>query len=334
MRSILFAILLVTASACGGKQPKSSAPPPPLTDTKAQAEPPRAPVQEEEEEPEPPVPQGPLELTLHAPEVTVKLLSPGKGKRAPLKLTPKAGTRQQMELAIDFRGKQKAPPELGGDQEDIAPTLVLLADVETKEVATGGETQFQMTIQDVDARDVPGARPADKFKEALSSLANATIGGAVKPNGSTGDLTLRVETPDRGTLEAMALIKMSLMPMWPLLPTEAVAPGAKWRVTSKHLIADRLVITQTTDYELVGKKGSAWTIKGTAKVSGTEQDIQGAKFDGIGGTGSTEVTLSDGMLVPATKQQLATDFTATAQLPEKTLTLVFHLEQSNAVTPR
>lgn len=334
MRRSLF-VILMAAAACGGKQ-KSSTPPPPLPEPQTAETKPAEPPKEEPKAPEPEIPEGPVELTIPAPEVTVKLVNPGKGKRAPLKLAAKAGDKQAIELTMDFAGKQTAPPELGGSSEQVAPTVVLTADVEAKEVASDGATKFQLTIKDVDARDMPGARtPGAEFKQELMSLTGATIDGAVNPNGSTSDLTLRVEKPDQHTLGAMGLLKLSLMPMWPVLPSEAIAPGAKWTVVQKAKVAERLEVTQTTDYQLVSKKGKTWTIKGTTKVSGADQDIEGATFGSIGGSGTTEATINEGALLPAAKQTVKTDFTATAEpAPNQKVSLVFHLEQANAVTPK
>ena len=47
----------------------------------------------------PPVPTGPLEVKVAATQTTVKLVSPGKGKRVPLRLTPKAGAKQLTGVA-------------------------------------------------------------------------------------------------------------------------------------------------------------------------------------------------------------------------------------------
>lgn len=338
MRRSLFVFLI--AAACGGSQ-KSTTPPPPLPEPKAEtkpAEPPKEDVAQEPQEPE--VPQGPVDLTLPAPDVTVKLVSPGKGKRVALKHTSKAGDKQSVELTMDFAGKQTAPPELGGSSEQVAPTVVLLADVESKEVASDGATTFHMTISGVDARDVAGSQtPSAAFKDELLSLTGATIQGSVHPNGSTSDLVLHVEKPDAHTLGAMGLIKLSLMPLWPVLPAEKIGPGAKWTVTQTAKVADQLEVTQTTNYELVSKKGKVWTIKGTTKISGAEQEIgddnQKATFNGIGGSGTTEATINEGTLLPALKQSVKTDFTATAEpAPDKKVSLVFHLEQANAVTPK
>jgi hypothetical protein len=335
MRRSFFVIVLAVA-ACGGKQ-KSTTPPPPLPEPKAEAKP-EPPKEEVAEAPkEPPVPQGPLAMTITAPKVTVKLINAGKGKKVALKHTSKAGDKQAVEIALDFAGKQVAAPEHGGTIDQIAPTVVLLADAEAKEVATDGATKFNLTISGVDARDKAGAvSTATDFKTELASLTGATIEGAVNANGQVSDLTLRVQKPDKYTIQVLGMVKLSLMPMWPVLPTEAIAPGAKWQVSATTKLADRLDVTHITDYELIAKKGKVWTIKGTTKVTGADQDVgDGAKMGGIAGTGSAEATVNEGTLVPTNKQSLKTDFTASGTDPQqnKTISIAFHLEQENAVTP-
>jgi hypothetical protein len=338
MRRSLF-LVLVAVAACGGKQ-KSTTPPPPLPEPKTAEAKPAEPAKQEPKEAQPQVPTGPVELTLPAPKVTVKLVSPGKGKKAPLKLTSKAGDKQVVELTLDFAGEQQFPAELGGTSKQVAPTVVLVADVEAKEVATDGATKFQMTISGVDARDVPGAKSTGaEFKEELTSLNGATIHGAVNANGAISDLTFRVEKPDQRTAGAMDLVGMSLMPMWPVLPAEAIGPGAKWTVTQTAKVAGQLEVTHTTDYQLVSKKGKEWMIKGTTKVTGAEQQIgdgvQKATFGGISGSGSKEATIAEGALLPSAKQSVKTDFTATAEpAPNQKVSLVFHLEQTNGITPK
>jgi hypothetical protein len=339
LRSFL-PILVAVATACGGS-PKSTTPPPTLPpDTKTEEA--AKPVVEEPKKPEPPpVPQGPIEITLSAPKVEVKLVNGGKGKKTALKLTPKAGTKQSTELTLDFMGGQDGPPETGGKKEEVAPTVVLLADVETQDVAADGLAKFQFTVSGVDVRDKPGQKVGSaEFKGELGSLVGATIGGSVGANGSASDLKLRIEKPDAKSGGALEFVKLSLMPMWPVLPTEPVAPGAKWTVTSKQKLADQLEITKVVSYELVGKKGTAWTIKGTTKITGDEQTVQEAKLGSIAGEGATEVTLTDGALLAAYKQSMATSFTITVTPPAgappeaKQIVIKFHVDQANALTPK
>ncbi len=337
LRSFL-PILVAVAVACGGTS-KPTTPPPTLPDPKTEE---AKPVAEQPKQPEaPPVPQGPIEITLPAPKVEVKLVNAGKGKKAALKLTPKAGTKQSTELTLDFMGGQDGPPETGGKKEEVAPTVVLLADVKTQDVAADGLAKFQMTVTGVDTRDKPGQKVGSaEFKGELGSLIGATIGGSVGSNGSASDLKLRIEKPDAKAGGALEFMKLSMMPLWPVLPAEPIGPGAKWTVTSSQKIADQLEIKKVVSYELVGKKGTAWTIKGTTKVTGDEQNVQGAKLGTIAGEGATEVTLNDGALVAAYKQNMATNFTITVTPPadappgSKEIVIKFHVDQSNALTPK
>ena len=353
MRRILLALLIAVAR-CGGGSHKSTTPPPPLPETKTDTPAPTPKPDadkpaETAKAPEPPA--GPVEVTLKAPQSAVKLVSPGKGKRVALKLSPKSGDKAPVEIAMDFSGKTSAPPELGGTQEQVAPTVVLGGQLETKDVGADGATKFQVTVDKIDARDVTGSKtPAAEFKQNLQSLTGMTIGGSVNGNGSTSDLTLRVEKPDAASAEALGLIHLSLLPMWPVMPTEPIAPGAKWQVTTTQKLADQLDVTQTTDYELVAHKGTAWTIKGTTKITGTDQDITatdpktGKKgpqttIGKIAGTGTTEATISEGTLTPASTQKLETSFEATVTAPDQsgktqTISLKFELKQGNAVTSK
>jgi hypothetical protein len=88
-------------------------------------------------------------------------------------------------------------------------------------------------------------------------------------------------------------------------------------------------------------------IKATAKLMGADQQIDSAKFNKIGGSGSVETTLVDGSFIPKSKTKLATDFTATidpgsggkeaggkAAADKKPVDVTFHLEQAVAVTPK
>jgi hypothetical protein len=332
----------LVAAGCGGGSHKSTTPPPPLPETKAEATPPPEAKAEEKPAP-PPAPTGPVEVTLAAPKSTVKLVNAGKGKKEVLKLTPKAGDKQPVEIAMDFAGKQIMPQELGGTQESIAPTVVLGGQLETKDVGADG-TSFQVTIDSVDAKEVTGSKtPAAEFKSHLASLNGMTIAGNVATNGSTGDLKLRVEKPDPSAKEALDLIHLSLLPMWPVLPTEPVAPGAKWTVTTMQKLADQVDVTQTTDYQLVSHKGNDWVVKGTTKITGADQELptQGAKMKvgKIVGSGTTDATISAGSLSPASKQTLETSFEATItgqgqDGKEQTISLKFELKQGNAVTSK
>jgi hypothetical protein len=316
-------LIFLLAAACGGSsKPAQLAPlpdePKPAAPAPAPAPPP----------PAPPAPPPPVEATLPAAQTTVKLVAGGRGKKAPLRYTPKAGTKQALELTMDFAGQQDT-------QQQIVPTIVLAAEAETAAVAADGATDFSVKVTGTDARAVEGSSvPLDKFKPVLASLEGLTFGGKRDATGVVGDLALKIEQPKQGAADALDLVRLTL-PQVPVLPKEAIGVGAKWTATTIVKLANQIDVTQVTEYELVGHKDTSWTVKGKTKVSGKEQDIDGgkAKISDIKGTGTSELTIADGTLYPTYKSAMETSFKASPKdAADKSIT--FTLKVGGSVTPK
>jgi hypothetical protein len=322
MRIASFA-LVAALVACGGKSkpaqlaplPEDSNPavgaPQVPADAKAKAEPPAPPAP-------PAPPPGPIEVKLPAQQTTVKLVGKGKGKLAPLRYTGKAGGKQQVELALDFSSTET----LGTDKnETVLPTIVLVGEAETKAVDKDGRAEYAITVSGTDARDVPGSRvkPAE-LKMMLSALTGLVIGGTVAANGTAGDVTMRLEKPDRLSEGALEMIRLTL-PVLPVLPAEPVGVGAKWQTTTTTKLAEKILVTQVTDYELVAAKGTTWSIKGKTTVSGADQELHGGKISNIRGSGQSELTLTAGALYPTYKTSLETQFSASEKDQSMSLAL-------------
>ena len=310
-------IILVVAAACGGaSKPVQTAP---LPD-----EPKPAPPAAAEAKPTPPPAKpGPVELKIPAVQTTVKVVSGGKGKKAALRYSARPGTKQAVELAMDFAGKQDT-------DEQIVPTIVLTGEAETKTVDKDGNAEYEITVTGVDARPVSGSSvPVDKFKLVLGTLAGLTIGGKLGSTGVAGEVTLRLDSAPSQAADALALLRVTL-PTLPVLPSEALGLGAKWQSTTTAKLADRLDVTQVTDYELVAHQGTTWTIKGKTKVSGKDQAIESSKISSITGTGTSETTIADGTLYPTHKASLETQFMAS----EQDKSIRFAIKVGSAVTPR
>jgi len=320
--SRLSILLVAVVTACGGK----STPPP---TTPLPADKPAEPEAKKEPAPPPeapPAPLAPVEVKIPASPVAVKLVSAGKGKKAPLRYSAKTGDKQPVELAMDFSAKQT---ENGTSQDQIVPTIVLTGDAETKAVDKDGNAAFTLTVTSADARDVAGSQiPAEKFRVVLGSLAGLTISSSLGANGAVGDVTMRVETPTEMSAGALELIRLTL-PGFPVLPKEPVGVGAKWQATTSSKLADKLDVTQVTDYELVAQKGTTWTIKAKTKITGADQKMQGGEISKIKGSGSSEATLADGTLYPTYKTLIETEFTAA----EAGKSMLFALKVGGAVTP-
>jgi hypothetical protein len=163
----------------------------------------------------------------------------------------------------------------------------------------------------------------------LGSLAGLVIGGNLAANGTAGDVTMRVEKPDRLTEGALEMLRLTL-PVLPLLPAESIGVGAKWQTTTATKLADKITVTQVTEYELVAAKGDSWSIKGKTTVTGTDQEMHGGKISNIRGTGQSELTLTAGAAYPTYKTSLETQFTAS----EKDQSMSLALRTAGAVTSK
>jgi hypothetical protein len=307
--SRLSILLCVAAFACGGTSKPAPTAPLPAEQPTAAAEPtPPAPAPPKQEAPPP---SGPLSLSIEPQTVHVKLVSAGKGAKTKLAYAPKAGVKQPVELAIDFYAKQSAPSEMGGDEESGMPTLVLAGDAEVK-AADKDSAEYVFTVSSADARTVPGRDkvPLDKFKQLVTSATGMTISGKIAPDGTAvGATQLAMEHGVPGAAEVMQIIQVAA-PTWPVLPAEAIGTGAKWKATSSTKLMGKVVATIVTDYEVVAKKGTTWTIKGKTKLTGANQEIDSAKFSAIAGSGDVEATLVEGALYPTYKSKLDTSLQA------------------------
>jgi hypothetical protein len=313
---------LILVAACGGtSKPATTAPlpeeakaasPPAAKETAAPAEPPK-----------PAQPAGPVEVKIPALQTTVKVVSGGKGKKEALRYTVKQGAKQAVELSMDFSGKQDT-------EEQVVPTIVLIGEAETRAVDKDGNAEYTVTVTGTDARSVSGSQvPVEKFKAVLGTLAGLTIGGTIGTTGVAGDVTLRIDKPQENAADTLELLRLTF-PTLPVLPKEAVGVGARWQSTTNAKLADRLDVTQTTDYELVAHNGSTWTIKGTTKVSGKDQDVEDSKVSAISGSGTSETTIAAGALYPTHKASLETQFKA----QDKDKSSQFVIKVGGAVTPK
>src|SRR5580704_4314620 len=182
-------LVLVLAAACGGSPKPTTTPPPLEGSTEPDKADPKPEAKEEAKAPPPKFepPPGPIDLTIAAPKVAVKLVSAGKGKREAIKVAPKAGDQQAVELALDFSGTQTAPdtaPEqVRGKKEDVAPTIVLTGSAQVKSVDATGAA-YEVVVNGTDVRDAPGQQiPSELRKKALASLTALKIAGTVASNG-------------------------------------------------------------------------------------------------------------------------------------------------------
>lgn len=295
-------LVVVLVAACSGSPAK------PPVEPVAEAKPaePAAPAKPAEP-PAPPPPQ-PLDLKLPASKPTVKLVDPGRGKRTALKLAPKQGDKQAIELALDFTTKQTNPDGTPG-QDQIAPTIVLAGDAEVKDVTGEGAANVTWTVASADARDVTGElRKAEEVRPALQAFKGLQVTSAIASNGDS-EAAIHLDNMDPNLIDVLKVLVLSY-PTFPSLPKEPIGVGAKWTATLDTSMMDAVSLTETTTYELKEHKGSTWTIKTTTKVAGKDQDVGQTKLQKITGSGSGEITITDGALFPKLAWKRERSFTA------------------------
>jgi hypothetical protein len=330
----MVAIGMTVGAACGGG-PK---PPPvaPLADDAKPAEvapamastadkpaPAREPPAAQQHPVNPGNPSAPIELKIPASQATVVLVSSGSGKKQAMRYTLSPGARQAIELAMDFAGKQDS-------DERVVPTIVLTGEAVTKELDRDGNAAFTVTVASTDARAVAGSQiPLDQFRQILGALSGLTIAGRIGPSGASSEFTLRLDGASPDLVDALDLLRLTL-PRLPILPREPIGVGARWQATTATKLAERLDVTQVTDYQLVAHNGPVWTITGKIKIIGKDQELDSNRISGITGAGTSEATLAEGALYPTYRSSLETQFRAS----EKDKSTLVVIKIGSAVTPK
>jgi len=325
------ALIVVLLAACGGSSKPVPVALPPDKPVEPVAQPKEEPAQPKPE-PQPEAPKGPIDVGIPGVDSQVKLVSGGKGKKAALKYAPKAGDKQQVEIALDYSEKDTQGTE---SREQTVPTVVLQGDVETKNVAADGKVDYVLTVTGTDAREVKDAQiKPDQMKVALATLQGVTFAGTTGANGAAGEIKVHIEKVDQILMQALELVRLTL-PRWPMLPAEPIGVGAKWQATTNIKLGGKFDVVETTDYELTAHKGKTWTIKGTTKLSGANVDVEDATVSDIGGSVPPEATITEGALYPAFKTTTQTQFTATEKVKagETPKTATFSFKVAGAVAP-
>lgn len=309
-------VCLVAVVACAKSSGPPLAPLPPDEPVDPLPTPDAAPPPIEEPPPRP-VPVGPLDVPVVPKLATVKLVNPGRGRRVPIKVAPKQGATQTVELVFDFGVTQSlaGSTDPQDTQVDVVPSVVLTGKAEAKTAAADG-AEFAIAIEKTDAREAKDAKvPMDKFREVLASTVGLQISGKVAPNGSTGEVALHLEKQGEASAQVLDLVRLTWAG-WPALPKEPLGVGAKWQATTPFKLADRLDVIATTDFEVVSYKAGVWTIRGATKVKGDDQLMQGGKISKITGAGTFDLTFTDGQLFPTFKTTLETTFSASEAEPK------------------
>jgi hypothetical protein len=235
----------------------------------------------------------------------IKLLEPGAEPRKVLRLHPKPGDKQTLDLTLKMAMESKV-----GEMETPAtklPGIKMTLEATVKSVADNGDITYEMVMGDLGVSEEPGVAPmvAEAMKSAFTGVKGMSGSGTTSSRGFSKGFEFKA--PSDSNPQARQVIdqmKDSFTELAALLPEEAVGTGAKWEV-KMPLKTQGMTIDQTATYEVVSLEGENFKTKSTIVQQAANQKIQNPAMPGIKvdltkmtGTGNSERTFDLGKLLP------------------------------------
>ena len=239
--------------------------------------------------------------------VQVKLLEAGTEPRKVLRLHPKPGDKQTLEMTMKMAGETKV-----GENEAPAmklPAIKMTLDATVKEVSNTGDITYELVMGDVSTSDEPGGTPevAEAMKKAFAGVKGLSGTGTVSSRGFSKGMEFKAAAGNNPQLrQVMDQMKGSLTQFVAPLPEEAVGVGARWEA-KMPIKTQGMTIDQTATYEVVSLEGERLTTKSTSTQNAANQKVQNPALPGLKvdltkmvGNGTGESTFDLAQLMPAT----------------------------------
>jgi hypothetical protein len=238
--------------------------------------------------------------------VKIKLLEPGGEPRQVLRLHPKAGDKQTLNMTLKMTmgmklGEMENPPMK-------LPAMVMTMEVTVKDVSPQGDISSELVMTDASVADEPGVLPqvAETMKSSLGNLKGLTGTGLTSNRGVNKGTEINLPAgADPQVRQAMDQMKDSVANLSSPLPEEAIGAGAKWEVTMP-LKSQGMSINQTTTYELVSLKEDHLNTKVSINQTAPKQKVQSPTMPNLkldllkmSGTGTGELSFNLAQLLPA-----------------------------------
>jgi hypothetical protein len=268
---------------------------------------------------------------------TVKLLEAGAEPRTALRLHPKAGDKQTLQMTM----KMAMDVKMGETQTPSTklPPMLLTMEATVKDVSPDGDISYETAITEATVGDEPGVMPmvAEAMKKAMTGMKGIGGTGITTSRGINKKTEMKVPADiDPQMKQVMDQMKETFANISSPLPEEAVGAGAKWEVR-QPIKSQGMTLNQTATYELVSLEGERLTTKATIAQSAANQKIQsaamaGAKVDVTKLTGKstadTTIDLSQ-LMPPASTMDMHTEMNmamgAGAQKQNMSMTLDMNL---------
>jgi hypothetical protein len=212
----------------------------------------------------------PVTKAVAAPSVSaVKLISAGAEPRKELRIHPKAGDKQNLEMTM------KMAMDMGTGQTMKMPAMKTAMEVTVKSISANGDINYAMLIANVEVLDEPGAMPqiVESMKASLNGMKGLSMTGTISDHGITKSLDVKIPAGAAPQMrQAMEQMKESVANTSLPFPDEAVGVGAKWEV-KLPVKTQGMTIDQTTTYELVSLKNDQANVTSTIIQNAANQKI-------------------------------------------------------------
>ena len=221
--------------------------------------------------------------TLRIPEAnrqaqaSVQLLSPGRGERAPVRLQLRQGSTESGRIEIRLRmgmsmGGRSIPPQ---DNPPIRMTL----QTRVTDVACDGSMRYSFECTGV---EIVGGDPQLRaaLEPALAPLSNMEGWAIIDPRGRTLAADFQLPGATGPTAQMRDQMQSTITQLMPPLPEEPIGVGARWR-TEQDVNTD-FSFHQTTEFELLSRRGNTVRIRATVQQHADAQDLPAQAVPGQG----------------------------------------------------
>ena len=211
----------------------------------------------------------------------VKLLEAGTEPRALLRLHPKPGDKQTLEMTLKMAlgikvAEMENPPMK-------MPAMKMTVELTIQNVSPEGDIAYEIVTSDVSVTDEPDVMPqvAEAMKASLVGIKGASGKGTFSSRGLNKGMEFKPPAgADPKTQQTSEQLKEAFSNFAVPLPEEAVGPGAKWEVRMP-VKSQGITIDQIATYQLVSVESERVVTKSTIAQRASNQKMSHPAMPGV-----------------------------------------------------
>jgi hypothetical protein len=211
----------------------------------------------------------------------VKLLDAGAEPRTQLRLHPKSGDKQVLQMSMQPTMEAKIG-EMANPPVKM-PAMKVILELTVKDISGDGITSYQIVFTDATVVAAPGGDPqmAEAIKSAMGTLKGLSGSGTVSNRGFNKGTEFKVPADSNPAMrQALEQMKDMFAHLAIPLPEEAIGAGAKWEARSK-VKSQGVTLDQTATYELASLDGERAAIKSSIAQHAANQKVQNPMVPGM-----------------------------------------------------